>query len=71
MGSGEVDLVQDGLVTVVDAMRFTGLSRTTIYALMETGQLAYAKIGRARRIPRRALVELAATNLRGGWSRDR
>jgi hypothetical protein len=29
--------------------------------------VAIPKIGRARRIPRRALVELAASNLRRGW----
>lgn len=64
-----VELVQEGLVTVAEAARFTGLSRSSLYTLMETGRLVYAKIGRARRIPRRALIELAASSLRGGWGR--
>lgn len=62
-----LSLVADGLVTVQDAAYFLGLGRTSIYALMEKGCLPYLKTGRARRIPKRALVEFAARNLRGGW----
>jgi len=69
MDDEAVQVVRDGLVTVVEAARFTGLSRSSIYALMESGRLAYVKIGRARRVPRRALIELAACSLRGGWNR--
>ena len=65
-----LDVVRDGLVTVRDAALFTGLSRSTIYELMERGELVYAKLGRARRIPRRALLELAANSLRGGWRHE-
>ncbi len=65
-----VELVQDGLMTIAEAMAFSRLSRTTLYGLMETGRLSYTKLGRARRIPKRALVELAASNLRGGWRVD-
>ncbi|HXQ20086.1 MAG TPA: helix-turn-helix domain-containing protein [Candidatus Acidoferrales bacterium] len=63
-------MVQDGLAGVREAAQFLGLSRSTIYALMESGELSYVKIGRARRIPRRALVELAAENVHGGWRRE-
>jgi excisionase family DNA binding protein len=59
-------LVADGLVSVDEAMAFLSVSRSTLYELMDKGMLAYAKIGRSRRVPRRALVELAAANLRGG-----
>jgi excisionase family DNA binding protein len=59
------NLVSDGLMTVAEAVAFLRLSRTTLYGLMDTGRLAYVRVGRARRIPRRALVELAATNLVG------
>ena len=62
-------LVEDGLVTVSEAAAFLRLSRSTVYELMNQGILAYAKIGRSRRIPRRALVELAARELRGGVPR--
>jgi len=56
------------LTDVKGGAEFLSVSRTTVYGLMETGQLRYVKIGKARRIPRRALVELAAANLRGGWA---
>lgn len=59
------DLLSDGLVTVREAAAFLNLSRSTLYALMEQGRLPYTRIGRARRIPRRALIELAAANLVG------
>ncbi len=59
-------LVVDGLVNVSEAAEFLRLSRSTVYTLMDQGQLAFVKIGRSRRIPRRALIELAARGLRGG-----
>lgn len=60
-------VVEEGLLSVREAARFLSVSRSTLYELMESGQLYYVKIGRARRIPRRAVLELAARNLRGGW----
>lgn len=57
------DLLGEGLVTVKDAGRFLGLSVGPVYNLMARGDLAYVKLGRSRRIPRRALVELTAKNL--------
>lgn len=63
-------LVADGLMLVLEAARFLKVSRSTVYELMDTGLLVYVKLGRARRIPRRAVVELAAANLRGGWRRE-
>lgn len=59
-------LVGDGLLTVPEAIAFLRLSRSTLYSLMDIGELAYIRIGRARRIPRKALVNLAATHLKGG-----
>ncbi len=58
-------LVDDGLVKVSEAVAFLRLSRSTVYALMDAGELAYVRIGRARRIPRRALLHLAAVHLNG------
>ena len=57
-----------GLVSVAEAARYLGLARSTLYGLMETGQLPYAKFGRARRIPHRAIVTLAESAMRGGWA---
>jgi excisionase family DNA binding protein len=58
-------LVEDGLVSIPDACRFTGLSRSTLYGLMDRGELVHAKIGKNRRIPVAALKELAARSLVG------
>jgi excisionase family DNA binding protein len=49
----------DGFATIAEAAEFLRLSRATVYNLMEAGQLAYAKFGRSRRVPRRALLEYA------------
>jgi excisionase family DNA binding protein len=56
-------VVADGLVSVTEACRFLDLSRATLYVLMDRGRLPYCKIGGARRIPRRALIELADGSL--------
>jgi len=54
------ELANDGFLTVAAAVNFSALGRSTLYGLMETGVLPYAKIGTARRIPKRALVEFMA-----------
>ncbi len=59
-------LVEDGLVTVSEAAAFLRLSRSTLYTLMDSGSLPWVRIGRTRRIPRRALIELAAREMHGG-----
>ena len=58
------DMVEDGLMTVMEAASFLGLSRSTIYNMMDSGELQSAKLGRSRRIPRRCVIELAARSLR-------
>src|SRR2546426_11182431 len=58
------ELVQDGLMTIREAVAFLRLGRSTLYGLMERGDLPYACIGARRLIPRRAIVDLAARNLR-------
>jgi len=64
------DLLEDGMMTVREAAAFLRLGRSTLYGLMDAGDLPYCLLGRSRRIPRRALVDLAARNLRGGWNCD-
>ena len=59
------ELVQDGLMTIREAIAFLRLGRSTLYGLMERGDLPYACIGARRLIPRRALIDLAAGHLRG------
>lgn len=67
--SETIALFDDGLITVSEASKFLGLSRSQLYSIMESGHLVYVKLGRSRRIPKRALVDLAQANLRGGWQR--
>jgi excisionase family DNA binding protein len=61
------EMLADGLMTIREAADFLAVSRSTLYVEMDGGRLAYCKIGRARRIPRRAVVELAAANIKGNW----
>lgn len=51
------------LLKVEEAARMLSLSRTTVYELMESGQLPSIKCGTARRIPRAALDEWIAQQL--------
>jgi excisionase family DNA binding protein len=59
----KADLMADGLDRIPEAAHFLKVSTTTIYHLMAQGRLPFVKIGKARRIPHQAVVELAATNL--------
>lgn len=54
------------LLRVEEAARMLSLSRTTIYLLMESGELPSIKCGSARRIPRTALDEWIARQLQNG-----
>jgi excisionase family DNA binding protein len=64
--STKQDLVADVLVDVKEAAKFLALSRSKVYGLMEQGELPFAKIGKSRRVPRKALVELARKCLVNG-----
>lgn len=57
------NLVEEGLLTVPEAAEFLRTSRANLYALCASGYLPYCKIGRSRRIPRRAVIELAERSL--------
>lgn len=61
------ELVAGGLMSVPEAARFLAISRSYLYELMDTGLLVYVKLGRCRRIPRQAVIALAASGIRGGW----
>lgn len=58
-------VIADGFISVREAADFLGLSRSTLYALMEKGKMPFAKIGSARRVPRRALIEFGVSSLKG------
>lgn len=60
MGEKPIEATEAQLLTVEEAADVLALSRSSVYALMESGQLPYVKILRARRIRLadvRALVE--------------
>jgi len=61
----ELALVQDGFVSVAGSAKFLNLANSTVYKLMEDGSLVFCKFGRARRIPRAALLKFAASRLLG------
>ena len=56
-------LVKEGLSSVSESASYLGVSRSTVYMLMETGRLPYVKIGRSRRIPKQALIDFVKANL--------
>ena len=53
------ELVSDCFVDVAEAAKFLGLSRAKLYALMEAQEVTFAKFGKSRRIPRKALFAFA------------
>ena len=61
-----ISLVDDGLMTIRQAGEWLQLSRSRLYELMDDGSLPSVRIGRSRRIPRIALVNLAERGLHGG-----
>jgi excisionase family DNA binding protein len=63
--SKNLELLAEGLLPVEEAGKFTGFSRSFLYKLMNDGELPFTKIGRTRRIPRRALIDLASRHLVG------
>jgi excisionase family DNA binding protein len=58
-----VDLVSDGAMTKKAAAAFTGVSESQLDRHMENGTLPYVRDGRARKIPRKALVLFMARRL--------
>ena len=56
------EIWSEGAIRVVDAVAFSGLSRTELYDLMNAGELPWSKPARHRLVPRRWLVRYLATN---------
>ncbi len=52
----------DALARIPEAVAALGISRSKLYLMMATGQLAYTKIGRSRKLPRRELNRLVREN---------
>jgi excisionase family DNA binding protein len=62
----EAALIAKGFARVPEAAKFLGVSRSTVYLLMEQGDLVFAKFGRSRRIPWAGLHAFAEARLTGG-----
>jgi len=59
-------MVQEGLVTIEAAREFLDISRASLYRLIDNGTLPTVKLIGARRIPRRALIDLAVSRVSRG-----
>lgn len=57
------EIVADGLQRISETARFLGISRSMVYQLIRVGDLPTVRIGRTRRIPTKAVLELAANRL--------
>jgi excisionase family DNA binding protein len=58
---------EGGLVTINEAAAFLGVCGATVVAMLKRGELPALRVGkRARRIPRKALVEYANRRLSAG-----
>ena len=61
--STQQELVAEGLQRISESAKFLGISRSLVYRLINSGVLPTVRIGRSRRIPIRAVRELAAANV--------
>ncbi len=52
--------IKGKLLTVDGAAELLSVSRTTVYALLKSGQLPSCKLGASRRIPATAVQQFAA-----------
>lgn len=65
--ANEDDILKEGVKTMPEAQKFTGLSRSALYKSMDAGRLAYIKVPgmRSRRIPTIALMDFLRAGLVG------
>lgn len=57
------NIVEEGLLTVEEASKFLRLSPSKIYKMMYDGSITFCRLGRARRIPLRALHDFASAGI--------
>jgi excisionase family DNA binding protein len=61
--SDKHEIVSEGLQSVSATARFLGVSRSFIYKLIRSGDLPSVKLGSSRRVPIKAVRELASGRL--------
>lgn len=59
----QTELLSQGLQSIPEAAAFLGVSRSLVYRLINDGNLPTVRLGRSRRVPIRAVIDLAAANL--------
>jgi excisionase family DNA binding protein len=59
----ELELFSFGLDRVKDVARFLNISKALVYTYIKRGELKSIKFGKARRIPRLAVLEFVAKHL--------
>jgi len=59
------ELLADGLMTIPEAVEFSGLSRSSLYVAMDRGEVPSVRRMGRRLIPRRGMVKFLAAGLIG------
>lgn len=62
--------MQPRLMTVAEAAEILNVAKRTVYRLMDSGQIVYVRIGRARRIPVEEIDRFIESSKTGGVSRS-
>jgi excisionase family DNA binding protein len=65
MNAEKGNLTDQGFASVREAAAYLSVARSTVYLLMTSGELRYAKFGKSRRVPWRALKDYAERHLVG------
>jgi excisionase family DNA binding protein len=60
------DMVSQGMLKMKEVAEFLGISKSEVYNMVAEGRLPYVPYGRtgkAKRVPRKAVIDYAARNL--------
>src|SRR5262249_48066265 len=58
-------ILADGLLTVTQSARLLNISKSKLYLMMDAGEIPYTKLGKSRRIPRKALASYVQRSMVG------
>ena len=61
----DLELLADGAMQIADAVQWSGIGRSRLYAAMASGHLPFVRYGGRRLIPRRCLRDYLAKHLEG------
>ena len=63
MNEDQQDALADGLMTILQVAQFAQVTRSTVYNWLNHSGLPSVKVGKTRRIPRRALLDFLREHL--------